>query len=100
MEIPKQKYHVIEMPRRGAPSAGAGSPIEKGLYCDITIEPATNAAGDPRPGYDISVACDAPRNFFEDTRATLVGAQEYVNDCLGALILDKFVTSKETPPTA
>lgn len=64
--------------------------VDPGLHFDCSIELAQNSKGERIPGYDVSVACDDPRSFFEDHRATLGGAQDYIRDCAGQLVLDKW----------
>lgn len=61
-----------------------------GIYFDGSIEPATDDDGKPQAGFDVSVACDNPRSFFEDRRATLAGAADFIRDCVASLVVDKF----------
>jgi len=60
-----------------------------GLFFDVAIEPATDD-GKPVAGWDVSVACDEPRSFFEEHRETITGAADFVRDCVGILVLEKF----------
>lgn len=70
-------------------ASAEGTVAIRGLFFDVAIEPA-NEDGRPHLGWDVSIACDDPRGYFEERRDTINGAADFVKDCVGLLILEKF----------
>lgn len=80
---------LFEIHRPSAAAIVTNTTAAKGLYFDMSVEPAQDD-GKEITGWDVSVSCDDPRAFFEDRRMTLTGVGDFIRDCARTLVVEKF----------